>query len=229
MCIRDRVSTQSTGDWSEDSMGCGASLAVADDAAHTPEPVRRRQGSELSTGELEDGCVICYQPATKPVHLSCECQVLCCTICMLKWLSCAKDGATERSCPTCRRADVTVMDEHDHPVSDQEYQLGQRKVQQSAALEFEGEQGARLLCEAVDHFLNAISADPSNPKPYLGYAYLFILVDEGVEAYRYLRHVLMERMGPCDDDSMELAKTLLESITEQDKQMVLEEEKEAVS
>jgi predicted RNase H-like nuclease (RuvC/YqgF family) len=80
--------------------------------------------------------------------------------------------------------------------------------------EQENFQNRELLKKAADAFSLAIQYDRSNPAPYLGLAYLFILVKDTVNAAPYLAEA--RRLSPEHPDLMTLDKLLKPTSKTQD-------------
>lgn len=148
-------------------------------------------------------CLICLEAAQSPVRLSCACNITCCTGCLLKWLS-DENAAEARSCPTCRRTDIRIIDENNVDLSSKKYEEGRGKIQLATAQQFKNKQ---LLKDAVSCFVESITADRRNAAPYVGMVYLFMLVADHVSAVRYCDYVLKEFPA---SKSTELAQALLE-------------------
>jgi hypothetical protein len=137
-------------------------------------------------------CLICLQPACVPVHLTCACQITCCAGCLLHWLAAERDIKSNtadplRSCPTCRRTDVRVVDEQNNDLSETLYQRGRQNIIRS---QHSGFTNKDLLKDSVTLFGQSIAADPQNPKAYMGMAYLAYLVSQESVSVRYCNYVL---------------------------------------
>jgi hypothetical protein len=137
-------------------------------------------------------CLICLQPACVPVHLTCACQITCCAGCLLHWLAAERDNKSTadsslRSCPTCRRTDVRVVDEQNNDLSETLYQRGRQNIIRS---QHSGFTNKDLLKDSVNLFGQSIAADPQNPKAYMGMAYLAYLVSQESVSVRYCNYIL---------------------------------------
>eukprot|EP00744_Colponema_vietnamica_P015094 GILI01021142.1.p1 GENE.GILI01021142.1~~GILI01021142.1.p1 ORF type:complete len:184 (+),score=6.17 GILI01021142.1:38-553(+) len=148
----------------------------------------------MSNDEVGQECIICLEPAIVPIHLSCECKFRCCKQCLLQWV--VPNNNTE--CPWCRREDVRMLTEDNSDLSKRFYIEGRERLRAFNAiitLKKEGEEIdstllKKPLYDATDKFVNSIRADRTNPDPYNGCAYLFLLIGDTENAIRYADHVL---------------------------------------
>lgn len=102
----------------------------------------------------------------------------------------AATAEQQRSCPLCRRADVSVLTENNIDLSDVKYIEGRDLARRAAALHFSEEEGKPCLKRAIDAFTDSIYANGNNPKPYLGMAYVGLLILDYKIAAPYIKLVL---------------------------------------
>jgi len=104
------------------------------------------------------------------------------------------------------REEIGSLSSKRHKESDLSYLRGMSLMEKAYAGQFKQKS---LLLEASEAFMDAIQHNRRNPDPYVGVAYLFLLLGKTPKAIRYLNEA--RRVAP----SHEKARLLLESILEQ--------------
>lgn len=104
------------------------------------------------------------------------------------------------------REEIGSLSSKRHKESDVSYLRGMSLMEKAYAGQFKNK---ALLLEASDAFMDAIQHNRRNPDPYVGVAYLFLILGNTAKAIRYLNEA--RRVAP----SHEKARLLLESILEQ--------------
>ncbi len=104
------------------------------------------------------------------------------------------------------REEIGSLSSKRHKESDLSHLRGMSLMEKAYAGQFKNK---ALLLEASDAFMDAIQHNRRNPDPYVGVAYLFLLLGKTPKAIRYLNEA--RRVAP----SHEKARLLLESILEQ--------------
>lgn len=104
------------------------------------------------------------------------------------------------------REEIGSLSSKRHKESDVSYLRGMALMEKAYAGQFKDK---ALLLEASDAFMDAIQHNRRNPDPYVGVAYLFLLLGKTPKAIRYLNEA--RRVAP----SHEKARLLLDSILEQ--------------
>jgi tetratricopeptide (TPR) repeat protein len=104
------------------------------------------------------------------------------------------------------REEIGSLSSKRHKESDVSYLQGLSLLEKAHAQQYKDKS---LLLRASDAFMDAIQHNRRNPDPYVGVAYLFLLLGKTPKAIRYLNEA--RRVAP----SHEKARILLDSILEQ--------------